>query len=98
MTMVVCSCCGTMPEHGSVSLLSHSDIAICYQCLDWLNTQRRRTTATASTRASTWTRTGTSSGSARRYGIRKADRASPRTSPHALRGHPSPAGWPAARA
>jgi hypothetical protein len=28
MTMVVCSCCGTVPEHGSVSLLSHCDIAI----------------------------------------------------------------------
>jgi hypothetical protein len=23
MTMVVCSCCGTVPEHGSVSPLSH---------------------------------------------------------------------------
>jgi len=27
MTTVVCSCCGTVPEHGSVSLLSHRDIA-----------------------------------------------------------------------
>jgi catechol 2,3-dioxygenase-like lactoylglutathione lyase family enzyme len=47
MTIVVCSCCGTVPEHGSVSLLSHRDIAICYQCLDWLNTQRRRKVAAA---------------------------------------------------
>ena len=47
MTVVVCSCCGTLPEHGSVNLLSHRDIAICYQCLDWLNTQRRRKVAAA---------------------------------------------------
>ena len=47
MTMVVCSCCGTVPEHGSVSLLSHREIAICYQCLDWLNTQRRKKVAAA---------------------------------------------------
>jgi hypothetical protein len=26
MTVVVCSCRGTVPEHGSVSLLSHRDI------------------------------------------------------------------------
>jgi hypothetical protein len=47
MTTVACSCCGTVPEHGSVSLLSHRDIVICYQCLDWLNTRRRRQVAAA---------------------------------------------------
>jgi hypothetical protein len=29
----------------SVHLLSHSDVAICYRCLDWLNTRRARQVA-----------------------------------------------------
>jgi catechol 2,3-dioxygenase-like lactoylglutathione lyase family enzyme len=47
MATEVCSCCGTVPEHGWVNLLSHRDIVICYQCLDWLNTRRRKKVAAA---------------------------------------------------
>jgi hypothetical protein len=42
MTIVTCSCCGEVPEQGVVHLLSHRDIAICYPCLDWLNSRRAR--------------------------------------------------------
>jgi catechol 2,3-dioxygenase-like lactoylglutathione lyase family enzyme len=42
MTTVTCSCCGKVPEQGVVHLLSHRDIAICYPCLDWLNSRRAR--------------------------------------------------------
>jgi catechol 2,3-dioxygenase-like lactoylglutathione lyase family enzyme len=42
MTTVTCSCCGEVPEQGVVHLLSHRDVAICYPCLDWLNSQRAR--------------------------------------------------------
>ena len=51
MATVVCSCCGAVPEQGSVSLLSHRDIVICYECLDWLNGRRRGQIAAASGRA-----------------------------------------------
>jgi catechol 2,3-dioxygenase-like lactoylglutathione lyase family enzyme len=45
VTTVTCSCCGTVPDHGWVSLLSHRDIVLCYGCLDWLNTRRRKQVA-----------------------------------------------------
>jgi catechol 2,3-dioxygenase-like lactoylglutathione lyase family enzyme len=47
MTSGTCSCCGTVPERGWVNLLSHRDIVICYECLDWLNTRRARQVAAA---------------------------------------------------
>ena len=47
MTSVTCSCCGIVPERGWVNLLSHRDIVICYDCLDWLNTRRARQVAAA---------------------------------------------------
>jgi len=37
-----CSCCGKAPEPGFVTLSSHSEIAICFWCLDGLVQQRRR--------------------------------------------------------
>ncbi len=45
MATVTCSCCGEAPEQGVVRLLCHRKIVICYQCLDWLDTQRRRQVA-----------------------------------------------------
>jgi uncharacterized glyoxalase superfamily protein PhnB len=39
-----CSCCGEAVEE-SVRLLSHREVAICYRCLDWLNTRRARQVA-----------------------------------------------------
>jgi len=39
-----CSCCGEAVE-DSVHLHSHRDVAICYRCLDWLNTRRARQVA-----------------------------------------------------
>jgi catechol 2,3-dioxygenase-like lactoylglutathione lyase family enzyme len=45
MTTMTCSCCGEIPEHGSVNLLCHRDIVLCYGCLDWLNAERRRQVA-----------------------------------------------------
>lgn len=45
MTTVACSCCGLVPATGWVNLLCHRDIAICYDCLDWLNTRRRKQVA-----------------------------------------------------
>ena len=47
MTTVTCSCCGAVPEDSVVRLRSHSDIAICYACLDWLNAKRRKKVAAA---------------------------------------------------
>jgi hypothetical protein len=40
MTPAVCSCCGEVPELGSVQLQCHREIEICYRCLDWLNDKR----------------------------------------------------------
>jgi len=45
MTTATCSCCGKTRDQGWVSLLSHRDIVICYDCLDWPNTRRRRQVA-----------------------------------------------------
>ena len=45
MTTATCSCCGKMRDQRWVSLLSHRDIVICYDCLDWLNARRRRQVA-----------------------------------------------------
>jgi catechol 2,3-dioxygenase-like lactoylglutathione lyase family enzyme len=47
MTTVTCSCCGSVPVEGAVHLRSRRDIAICYRCLDWLNSQHRRMVAAA---------------------------------------------------
>ena len=45
MTTVTCACCGAVPEDGVVRLHSHRDIAICFDCLDWLNAKRRKKVA-----------------------------------------------------
>jgi uncharacterized glyoxalase superfamily protein PhnB len=45
MTTVTCSCCGAVPDGGAVRLQAHRDIAICYDCLDWLNARRRKRVA-----------------------------------------------------
>ena len=45
MTTVTCSCCGAVPENGVVRLHSRRDVAICYDCLDWLNAKRRKNVA-----------------------------------------------------
>jgi hypothetical protein len=45
MTTVTCSCCGAVPDDGVVRLQTHRDIAICYDCLDWLNARRRKQVA-----------------------------------------------------
>jgi catechol 2,3-dioxygenase-like lactoylglutathione lyase family enzyme len=38
-----CACCEKpVRETDSVRLLHNSDVAICFDCLDWLNTQRDR--------------------------------------------------------
>jgi catechol 2,3-dioxygenase-like lactoylglutathione lyase family enzyme len=40
---VLCSCCErSVDEHDSVQLLHQSDVKICSDCLNWLNTQRER--------------------------------------------------------
>src|SRR6266568_3755061 len=45
MTTAICSCCGQVPEQGSVQLHSRRDIVICYRCLDWLNAKRDKKAA-----------------------------------------------------
>jgi hypothetical protein len=35
-----CICCEEAEVPGSVELLSHRSISICYRCLDWLNMKR----------------------------------------------------------
>jgi predicted enzyme related to lactoylglutathione lyase len=42
--VITCACCGDTAER-SVGLLSHPDIAVCYRCLDWLNTRRAKQVA-----------------------------------------------------
>ncbi len=39
---ITCACCGKVPETGFVTLSGHREIAICYWCLDGLESQRRR--------------------------------------------------------
>ncbi|MGQ0826535.1 MAG: VOC family protein [Actinomycetota bacterium] len=39
MTDASCSCCGQSVAN-TLSLGCHPEIAICFQCLDWLNTKR----------------------------------------------------------
>ena len=40
---VTCTCCEKLVEEtNSVQLLHHSDIKICFDCLNWLNMQRDR--------------------------------------------------------
>ena len=36
-----CWCCGKPPAQGAVRLGGHSEVLICYSCLDWLNAKRR---------------------------------------------------------
>ena len=45
MTTMTCSCCGAVPEDGVVHLHSRRDIAVCYNCLNWLNAQRKKRVA-----------------------------------------------------
>lgn len=42
VTTTVCTCCGDSFSQGYVTLWSRKDIAICYTCLDYLNSQRTR--------------------------------------------------------
>jgi catechol 2,3-dioxygenase-like lactoylglutathione lyase family enzyme len=44
MTETTCSCCGET-RRETVQLLSHREIRICYQCLDWLNGTRAKQVA-----------------------------------------------------
>jgi hypothetical protein len=45
MTVTTCSCCEE-PIKRWVTLWSHKDILICYQCLDYLNARRAKQIAT----------------------------------------------------
>jgi catechol 2,3-dioxygenase-like lactoylglutathione lyase family enzyme len=41
MSSVACSCCEKQVE-AWVTLWSHQDVVICYECLDYLNSRRQR--------------------------------------------------------
>jgi hypothetical protein len=36
-----CWCCGRSDRSGFVRLSCHAEVAICFNCLDWLNEARR---------------------------------------------------------
>ena len=44
-----CSCCGrARPESKLVRLDQHAEVGICFDCLDWLEQQRRDKLGSAS--------------------------------------------------
>lgn len=47
MSEPTCSCCGQLAARDSMALQCHPEVAICFTCVDWLDTKRRKALAAA---------------------------------------------------